>query len=549
MSDSIKSKEIIYQIYPKSFKDSSHSGIGDLRGVIESLDYIKQIGVTTIWLNPIFLSPQIDNGYDVSDYESIDPIFGSMRDVEVLIKQAHQRGLKIMFDLVLNHTSSKHPWFISATEDKNSLYRDFYLWEDLKEGNELPNNWASFFGGPVWEREPYFNQVYFHLFDKEMPDLNWDNPKVREAMLNVALFWLEKGVDGFRLDAFIHMKKADFSLIVKEDPEKTLIAEEYYANLPEVSIYLEEFIEALKKRKPSLFILGEAASATPVLAKSYLGPNLCDAVISFDHVQDKLDINEEELDLGLTKKVIDVKGIKGRLKAWQTELDNDELPSLYWNNHDMPRLVSRFGQTGKLRVKSIKSLSTGMYLLRGIPVILYGEEIGMKNLEIDDVNTFYDDITRCQYDYLIERGWEHHEAMERITAQNKEASRGFMQWESESNQTNNWIGENKEAVFNVSDQLASEDGVLTHYQELFSLKQDDLFANAQVEFIESSDNMIIYKRKLEGQEALIICEWANQPVKLPDVLKEWDNAELILGIDIVRQESIYPYDYAVYLKR
>ncbi|WP_313470009.1 alpha-amylase family glycosyl hydrolase, partial [Carnobacterium sp.] len=277
-------KAIIYQVYPRSFQDTDGNGIGDLPGVIQRLDYIQKLGVNAIWLNPIFKSPQVDNGYDVSDYYAIDPIFGTMEDAELVIKEAHKRDLKVIFDLVLNHTSIEHPWFQEALKGPENPHRNFYIWHDAQPNGDLPNNWASIFGGSVWEKEPVGNQYYFHLFKKEMPDLNWDNPHVGKAMVDIGKFWLDKGVDGFRLDAFIHLDKLDdFPSEPALHDGDMVSAQLINENLPNIKNYIQDLTSALRKVKPDVFILGEAASADADLAVTYSDPanDMCDTIISF----------------------------------------------------------------------------------------------------------------------------------------------------------------------------------------------------------------------------------------------------------------------------
>lgn len=547
-------KAIVYQIYPKSFKDSNNDGIGDLKGIIESLDYIKELGVDTLWLNPIFISPQVDNGYDISNYYAIDEIFGDLDDVEVLIEEAHKRDLKIIFDLVLNHTSSEHPWFQEAIKGPQNIYRDYYLWADEPLDCSLPNNWESFFGGSVWEKDYKSEQYYFHLFDKQMPDLNWANPEVKKSMIDIAKFWLAKGIDGFRLDAFIHMVKDDFTLNVSDVPAGEIaIAEEYYANLPEVKHYLSEFISEIKKIKPDAFILGEAASATPQLADSYIREDLCSAVISFDHFEEKTVSTNPKIPKELATKTINAKKMKENLKNWQEALGNEKYPTLYWNNHDMPRMASRFGNDKEYRDKSIKSLATAMYLLRGIPVILYGEEIGMKNLEINDVHTFQSPKAINQHIHLLENGFKKEESLSIIAAANKEASRGVMQWDQTDyagfSSTKSWIGENVEKKYNVSSEKEDKQSILHFYQKLLKLKKEDLFSYGEVEFLESADNIIAYKRQYEDEEAVVICNLTEEKAVTPTWLKELESWQLVIDSgDSLDNEELEPYVYKVYIR-
>ncbi|MGY3765428.1 alpha-glucosidase [Vagococcus vulneris] len=546
---------IIYQIYPKSFKDTNHDGVGDLRGIIESLNYIKELGVNTLWLNPIFISPQIDNGYDVSNYYAVDEIFGTLEDVEELIEKAHALDLRIIFDLVLNHTSNQHPWFQEALKGKDNIYRDYYLWEDAAQDGSAPNNWESFFGGSVWEYDTHSRQYYFHLFAKEMPDLNWKNPEVQKSMVDIAKFWLSKGIDGFRLDAFIHMVKDDFSLNVPNIASGEIaLAEQYYANLPEVRVYLEEFISELRKVKPDIFIVGEAASATPKLALDYIGENLCSTVISFDHIQDREIIENPLIPKGLGPKTLNVSDFKKRMISWQTDLKAGQQPTLYWNNHDMPRLVSRFGNDEAYRVKSSQSLAAAMYLLSGIPVLLYGEEIGMKNLKISDISAFQQPTAKEQYNQLLANDFSKEEALKMIASINKEASRGGMQWTADKysgfSDYGCWSGVNIETAFNVQAEKDDPNSILTFYQELLRLKKDDIFQKGKTEFIQTSDNLIAYKRILADEEAIVVCHVTEEPTDVPDWLSSLeDNYQVVMSsFDYKMADMMQPYDYIIVSK-
>lgn len=553
--------KVIYQIYPKSFQDSNQDGVGDIPGIIRRLDYLKNLGVDIIWLNPIFLSPQVDNGYDISDYYQIDPIFGSMEDVEHLIDEVHQRGMALIFDLVLNHTSDQHPWFQEALKGRENPYRDFYLWETSHKDREeqLPNNWGSFFGGSVWEKEPKTGDYYFHLFAKEMPDLNWENPKVRQAMLELSCFWLKKGIDGFRLDAFIHMGKADFS---KQIPGllagEVAVKEEFYAHRPEVFVYLEELITEWKKIKPDVFVLGEAASATADLGKTYMDPNRpsCDSIVSFRYFKEKTQKTKENLPEELAPKRLDVSAFKQEMEQWQ-QLGPDIYPTLYWNNHDMERLVSRFGQVDDYRQESSTCLATLMYLQKGIPVIYYGEEIGMKNLMLTQITDTKDQQVRQTFDQLVAKGYSKETALRLVSHKSREASRGSMQWNSSRHagfsEIAPWLGVNQESTYNVADQQESA-SILAYYQHLLQLKKTALFSQGRYHLIPTSDDWYIYRRELENKQAIVICNVTEQQQVLPESLQ----AKLInMSLELTNypkemMDSKYlvpPYGAMIYLKK
>lgn len=510
---------IIYQVYPKSFMDSNNDSVGDIPGITSRLDYIKELGVNTLWLNPIFISPQIDNGYDISNYYAIDPLFGTEEELATFIEEAHKRELKIIFDLVLNHTSTQHPWFLEAARGPENIYRDYYLWQKGQSDGAPPNNWGSFFGGSVWEKDKQSDEYYFHLFDKEMPDLNWQNPEVRHAMLDIAKYWLTKGIDGFRLDAFIHLDKADFTLQVPDVAlGEVAIAEDYYANLPKVSEYLASFIRELRQLKPDLFILGEAASATEELARQYTDPDnsQCDTVVSFRYFPEKKTKSDSRLPADLQQKQLDISAFKDTMASWQGRLNGERYPTLYWNNHDMPRLVSRFGDDQKYRDESAKMLATLMYLQRGVPIILYGEELAMKNVVIDDISVFQDPGAEKHYQDMLANGLSKAEALKAIASVNKEASRGAMQWDNGQyagfSTVEPWCDVNVEATYNVLAEQANPTSVLHYYQQLLKIKQSSLFSQGEFDLLETDDQSYVYLRKQGNQVGVVATNLQAEPV-------------------------------------
>ncbi|SEL11188.1 alpha-glucosidase [Carnobacterium iners] len=508
---------IVYQVYPRSFQDSNNDGVGDLKGIISRLDYIQSLGVNVIWLNPIFTSPQIDNGYDVSNYCEIDPLFGSMEDTKELIKQAHKRGIKVIFDFVLNHTSDQHPWFQEALKNPDNTYRDYYLWADGKAADQLPNNWASFFGGSVWEKEPLGEQYYFHLFAKEMPDLNWGNPNVQSAMLEVASFWMEKGIDGFRLDAFIHMDKEEgYPDVPTAVDGELVLAENYYANLPKVNEYMKIFAQALRTRYPDVFLVGEASSATIDLAVNYSDPanEACDAVITFRYFPEDETQKDARLPMSMQSGNLDIKQFKETMVEWQECLADFGGPTLYWNNHDMARAVSRFGDAIQYRENSSKMLATLMYLQKGMPFILNGEEIGMKNLEINTIEGFFAPEAKVFYQKAYDLGYRSDHILKELNATSKDASRGVMQWDNTQfagfSTAAPWSGVNSELNYNVAKQEEDSSSVLNYYRSLLTHKKTPLFTKGSFKLIKTTDYMYCYERKLGDQVALICCNLSEQ---------------------------------------
>ncbi|TFJ72801.1 alpha-glucosidase [Carnobacterium maltaromaticum] len=548
---------IVYQIYPRSFQDTNNDGIGDIKGIIQRLDYIKSLGVNTIWLNPIFISPQIDNGYDISNYYGIDPIFGTLKDVQELIYEAHQRELKIIFDFVLNHTSDQHPWFQEALKGPDNLYRDYYLWADgKKNGAEPPNNWASFFGGSTWEKDLHSQQYYFHLFAKEMPDLNWENPEVHVALLDIAKFWLNEGIDGFRLDAFIHMaKEKGYPALPNPTNEKYVIAEEYYANLPKVQEYLAKFIQALREVKPDVFIVGEAASAEVKQAVEYTDPtkNQCDAVITFRYFPEREELKDSRLPLGMQPGTLDRQQFKQVMAEWQKEMASVGGPTLYWNNHDMPRVVSRFGDDGLYRETSSKMLATLMYLQKGLPFLLNGEEIGMKNRIIQSIKDYEDPGAEAFYHQALALGYTEIEALELLNASSKDASRGGMQWTKEPysgfSTEKPWSSVNQEENYTVEAEEADEGSILHYYRRLLLLKKRELFTKGSFSLLETGDETFCYVRNWDNEEAVVLTNMTNEPVQLTCLEETLFNGKILLSAGdhelTKKQVTLAPYSCVV----
>ena len=520
---------VVYQVYPKSFQDTNDDGVGDLKGIIQRLDYIQSIGVNMIWLNPIFVSPQVDNGYDVANYYAIDDQFGTMLDMEKLIEEAHERGIKVMLDFVLNHTSDQHPWFQEALKGPDNLYRDYYIWHEPVKNRSVPNNWGSFFGGSVWEKEPLGDSFYFHLFAKEMPDLNWENPEVRLAMADCADFWLKKGIDALRLDAFIHVdKQAGFPDVDTANPNDIVLAENYYANLPKTMDYMKEFSQRIRKDHPDVFLVGEAASASIELAKNYTDPinEVCDSVITFRYFPETEQTKDKRLPLNLQYGKLDLIKFKQTMAQWQEELATVGGPVLYWNNHDMARAVSRFGDDKQYRDNSSKMLATLMYLQKGIPFLLNGEEIGMKNLVIETIEQFALPGADLFYETALELGYSKEFALEHLNARSKDVSRGAMQWGDSTyagfSKQIPWSGVNQEEKYNVTDQETDETSILQYYRAVLKLKQEPLFIEGKYKLLESSVETYCYKRTLGNAKAIVCCNMTekNQVVSIKDLITQ-----------------------------
>lgn len=512
--------QVIYQIYPKSFQDSNGDGIGDLPGIIQRIPYLKRLGVTTIWLNPIYVSPQVDNGYDVSNYYAVDEKLGTMTDVENLIKILHHNGMHLLMDFVMNHTSDQHPWFQDAITHPNSLYRDYYLWADGHE-NQRPNNWGSFFGGSVWEPDPGGSpQYYFHLFDRHMPDLNWHNPEVRNSMFEIAKYWVEKGVDGLRLDAFIHIGKANFDQNVPINSEEPTVDEAFYAHMPEVQPYLQKFCHELRQLKPDIFILGEAASASPELLIDYSRPenDECNAVITFRSLVD----DESQVDPQITStfqpKPLDVAGMRERLTTIQSKLAKVSLPVLYWSNHDMARLATRYASEC-YRLQSLKCLAVMLYLQRGLPIVYYGEELGMSNLTLTKLVDFNDLTVNEFYEQALQAGYDHQQIMTMLNATHKMPARGPMQWDATQpfdgfSTVKPWLA-GKTVTADAKSQREVPTSLLNFYAHLLKLKQTQLFAAGDEVIVAAPASVFKFVRRLGRMVATVTCNLSDQPVMVP----------------------------------
>lgn len=522
---------IIYQIYPKSFQDSNNDGVGDLNGIRKRIPYLKELGINAVWLNPIFVSPQVDNGYDVSNYFAIDPKMGTMEDMDNLIKEMHEAGIHVIMDFVLNHTSDQHPWFQDAIKNPESIYRDYYIFAG--ENNQRPNNWGSFFGGSVWEKDPAgTGQFYFHLFDKRMPDLNWKNPEVRHAMTEIAKYWLEKGIDGLRLDAFIHIAKADLrqNFPVNSKDEEPVIAEPFFANLPQVQKWMRPFCEEIKQDYPDALLLGEAASANVNLAVDYTNKDnhLMDSVITFRYfTEDQSKIDSSFLS-NYQPKPLDWVKFKQNQTIWQQTLSGISKPTLYWNNHDMARLATRIAKND-IQARSLAML---MYLQCGTPIIYYGEELGMKNLQFEDINDFEDDTVKDFVKSAEKAGKTSKEALLMASQTHKLPARGPMPWDNERNngftEKEPWIKGRKLDKANVADEIADDSSMFSFYKKLISLKKEQLFQEGNYYLWPTSNGSYVYERNLKDKKALIAVSLSQEPIEL-EVGKEFSNDRLSAG--------------------
>ena len=506
---------IIYQIYPKSFQDSNDDGIGDLNGIRKRIPYLQNLGVNAVWLNPVFVSPQVDNGYDVSNYFAIDSHMGTMEDMENLIKDLHKAGIHIIMDFVLNHTSDQHPWFQDAIKNPDSLYRDYYIFAG--HDNKQPNNWGSFFGGSVWEPDPAgTGQSYFHLFDKRMPDLNWKNPEVRHAMLEIAEFWLKKGIDGLRLDAFIHIGKADLRQNYPAMDDKPVIAEPFFANFQQVQEWMRPFCEQIKEDYPDALLLGEAASASVNLAVDYTNKrnHLMDCVITFRYFTEDDSKIDKSYSAQYQPKELDLTAFKQNQVVWQQTLADISQPTLYWNNHDMARLATRIAKTST----QAKSLAMLMYLQRGIPIIYYGEELGLKNLHFTSVDQFEDQTVAPWIKEAQKAGISRDAAFAMVSDTHKLPARGPMPWNDTENNgftsAKPWLNGISQDDVTVANEVNSDNSMFTFYKNMLNLKKEKLFQDGTYYMISTGKDSYVYQRDLGNESAIVAVSLSNKKISI-----------------------------------
>lgn len=419
-------KSVVYQIYPKSFNDSNGDGVGDIQGIIEKLDYLKELGVDVIWLSPVYDSPQDDNGYDIRDYQKIYAEYGDMATFDQLLQGLHDREMKLVMDLVVNHTSDEHKWFEESRKSKDNPYRDYYFW---REENEI-NNWGSIFSGPAWELDEKTGEYYLHLFSKKQPDLNWENPKLRQDVYNMMKFWLDKGIDGFRMDVINFISKnTDFPDGPVPDGQIYGDAGNDFCNGPRIHEFLQEMNQEVTS-KYDVMTVGEMPGASTTDAQIYTNPanNEVDMIFTFEHMNLDSD-GDNKWDL----KPIYLPDLKENMSEWQVALQENGWNSLYWNNHDQPRIVSRFGNDNRFRVRSAKMLATCLHMMKGTPYIYQGEEIGMTNVHFETLDDYRDIETLNMYKERKEQGHSHESIMQSIYTKGRDNARTPYQWDNSEN--------------------------------------------------------------------------------------------------------------------
>jgi oligo-1,6-glucosidase len=519
---------VVYQVYPRSFADSDGDGIGDVRGIIGKLDYLASLGVDVIWLSPIYRSPQDDNGYDISDYEDIDPMFGTLADVEELIAGVHERDMKIVMDLVVNHTSDEHPWFAESRSGKDSPKRDWYWWRPPRQGHEggtpgaEPTNWASFFSGPAWEYDEATGEYFLHLFSKKQPDLNWENPQVRQAVFAMMRWWLDRGVDGFRMDVINLISKQ-----VNDDgslPDGVVHGgalgdgTPFCMNGPRIHEFLQEMHEAVLKDR-NLITVGETPGATVADGRLYTDPARAEVnmVFTFEHVDLDTQPGGSKWDLAPLR----LTDLKANLGAWQEGLAESGWNSLYWNNHDQPRIVSRWGDDGEHRVPSAKSWGTVLHLLRGTPYVYQGEEFGMTNAHFTSLDS-YRDIESLNYaEEAMGSGIPRDVVLHSLAVKSRDNARTPVQWDATPNAGfttgTPWLTVNpNHTEINAEAALADPGSVLHHYKRLFELRHTEpVVVHGDVRMLLPADEQVFaYTRSLDGVSLLVVANLSGEEARV-----------------------------------
>ncbi len=546
---------VVYQIYPRSFMDSNGDGIGDLNGITEKLDYLKELGIDVIWLSPVYQSPNDDNGYDISDYQAIMTEFGTMEDYDRMLARAHELGIKIMMDLVVNHTSDEHAWFVESRKSVDNPYRDFYIWRKGKEDKKEPNNWGSCFSGSAWKYDEQTDMYFLHLFSKKQPDLNWDNPKVRDHVFDMMNWWCEKGIDGFRMDVI--------SLISKPEglpdgiPGENGYADSGCANGPHVHEYLQEMNRKVLS-KYDLITVGEAAGVTLEEAKKYANADGSELnmVFQFEHVSGS---EHEKTHYGKWDgHKMPLPEWKANLSKWQTGLSHEAWNSLYLSNHDQPRSVSRYGNDSEeYRERSAKLLATCLHMMQGTPYVYQGEELGMCNAYFDKLEDYRDIESINAYHELTEQcGVSHEEMMGYLKRISRDNARTPMQWDDSKNAGfttgTPWLKVNSNyPEVNAKAQVNDPDSVFSYYKKLIRLRhENEIIVYGDYELLEAeSEETFIYKRTYENEHLMVLCNFADHEVSVTDAVMEQipDGAEkLITNYADDMGQTLRPYEAKVY---
>lgn len=528
---------VVYQIYPRSFCDANQDGMGDLPGIISKLDYLKTLGVNVLWLSPVYRSPMDDNGYDISDYQDIAPEFGTMADMRRLLAEAKRRDIRIIMDLVVNHTSDEHPWFVEARKSKDNPYRDYYIWRQPKEDGSAPDDQGSIFGGSAWQFDEQTGEYYFHLFSKRQPDLNWENPKVQEEVHRMMNWWIDQGIGGFRLDVI--------DLIGKE------IDKGITGNGPRLHPLIQQMNRATFGDK-DLLTVGETWGATPEIAKLYSNParEEFSMVFQFEHITLTWENGDKWQPIPL-----DLPALKRVLTKWQVELADEGWNSLFWNNHDLPRVVSKYGDEGQYRVESAKMLATSLHLMKGTPYIYQGEEIGMTNVAFDSIDDYRDIETLNFYQERTANGVAPETMLAAVHENSRDNARTPMQWDHSAHAgfsaAQPWLAVNPNYPdINVADALDDPNSIFYHYQKLIALrKQLPVIVRGAFEpLFEEHDQVLAYIRQDDTQRLFVLSNFSAEEVTLamPSALQT-SQAECVIANYAPRQQleatvTLQPYE-------
>lgn len=544
-------KELVgYQVYPRSFKDSNGDGIGDLKGIIEKLDYLKDLGIDLIWVSPFFKSPNDDNGYDISDYRDILEEFGTMEDFDNLLLETHKRGMKLIIDLVINHTSDEHPWFIEARESKDNPKRDWYIWREGKD-NEEPNNWESIFKGSAWEKCGKTDEYYLHLFSKKQPDLNWENEEMRKEIYNMMNWWLDKGIDGFRVDAISHIKKVDgFPDMPNPDGKKYVDSFDMHMNIDGIQKHLKELKEETFA-KYDIVTVGEANGVDAENADEWVGSEngKFNMIFQFEHLK----LWDYEGDTEFCPKAY-----KDVLNKWQVALENKGWNALFIENHDIPRSTSTWGNDNKYWLESAKSFATTYFLQKGTPFIYQGQEIGMTNTVFNSLSEFQDVKSVNEGKEKLEAGMCEKKVLEILSNTSRDNARTPMQWDDSLNAGfttgKPWLKVNDNyKTINVENQIKDENSIYSHYKKLISLKKNSkTLTHGEFKLVfEDDKHVFAYLRELDNERYLILSNLSEHEKKLN--LSEFNikNGDIVLSnYKIIEKDLkefiVRPFESVVY---
>jgi len=549
-------ESVIYQIYPKSFCDSNGDGIGDIQGIITKLDYLKELGIDIIWLSPIYESPQVDNGYDISDYQAISKDFGTMEDFDLLLKEAHLRNIRIVMDLVVNHTSDQHQWFIESRKSKDNPYRDYYIWKEGKDGKE-PNNWASVFSGSAWQYDETTDMYYMHLYSDKQPDLNWENEELRHSIYDMMKWWLDKGIDGFRMDVINKISKTQTFEDVLPQTSPYMRPSKYVSNGPRIHEFLKEMNRQVLSHY-DVMTVGEITACSIDDAKRYTGENEeeLSMLFQFEHM---------DVDLGQYGKwspiPLDLVKLKKSLTKWQNGLSDYGWNSLFWDNHDQPRVVSRFGNTDNYWKESATMLATVLHFLKGTPYIYQGEELGMTNYPFTSLKDCQDvEVFNAYQELVVERKLlTHDEMMKGICANSRDNARTPMQWDDSENAGfttgTPWMKVNPNYHhIHAKKQINDPESIFHYYQQLIHLRHTmPIIVYGQYQILdEDHQDLYVYTRQYENEKLLVIGNFSDKTYdyKLP---QEFENADVLISNDQCQEISqtihIQPYGtYVFYIK-